>query len=244
MNINQSINLTCPIPNLKSVTGWKNIKIVECNEKLVSLSDVKSNRIKIKPIYFQNKIEGALNNCLCRESVFSLLISALDLLPKKYSFLVFDAWRPFEVQKSLFNTFKDSVFFKKPNLSEDDLLNETEKYISYPSINPKKPSPHLTGGSIDLTIIDQPGKELDMGTEFDFFGKKAKTNFFENIGLRNKKLNDSRFEIIKNNRRLLFNVMTRVGFTNYLQEWWHFDYGNQFWGSINNKTAIYGRIMA
>ena len=42
------------------------------------------------------------------------------------------------------------------------------------------------------------------------------------------------------NRRLLFNAMVDQGFTNYSEEWWHFDYGNQFWALINGVHAIYG----
>ena len=33
--------------------------------------------------------------------------------------------------------------------------------------------PHATGGTVDLTLVDENGKELDMGTEFDFFGPET-----------------------------------------------------------------------
>lgn len=31
-----------------------------------------------------------------------------------------------------------------------------------------------------------------------------------------------------------------AGFINYPEEWWHFDYGNQFWAKLAGKKAIYG----
>ena len=44
------------------------------------------------------------------------------------------------------------------------------------------------------------------------------------------------------NRRLLYHVMVSAGFTNYPDEWWHFDYGNQNWALMSGrKAAVYGR---
>jgi D-alanyl-D-alanine dipeptidase len=34
--------------------------------------------------------------------------------------------------------------------------------------------------------------------------------------------------------------MHELGFTNYPEEWWHFDYGNQFYAKIKDKAAICG----
>jgi hypothetical protein len=33
-----------------------------------------------------------------------------------------------------------------------------------------------------------------------------------------------------------------VGFTNYREEWWHFDYGNRFWAKLNGTDSIYGAV--
>ena len=34
--------------------------------------------------------------------------------------------------------------------------------------------------------------------------------------------------------------MSDQGFTAYHEEWWHFDYGDQFWGLATGRPAIYG----
>lgn len=34
--------------------------------------------------------------------------------------------------------------------------------------------------------------------------------------------------------------MTQAGFTNYPEVWWHYDFGNQFWGKITGEKAKYG----
>jgi len=79
-----------------------------------------------------------------------------------------------------------------------------------------------------------------MGTIFDDFSDRAATNYFE--GMVTEKTHDNGTSIPLHNRRLLYSIMTSVGFTNYFAEWWHFDYGNQFWAFVSaEKTAIYGQ---
>jgi D-alanyl-D-alanine dipeptidase len=37
--------------------------------------------------------------------------------------------------------------------------------------------------------------------------------------------------------------MTSVGFTNYVDEWWHFDFGDQNWAWMSGSDhAIHGKI--
>jgi D-alanyl-D-alanine dipeptidase len=81
-----------------------------------------------------------------------------------------------------------------------------------------------------------------MGTEFDAFEDNAQTRYFENMIAQGQRLSPKE-ETAAENRRLLFHVLTSVGFTNHLEEWWHYDFGNQFWGCIKKQPAIYGPIM-
>lgn len=78
-----------------------------------------------------------------------------------------------------------------------------------------------------------------MGTDFDHFGPEAATRYFEERDVAAKKAIATSDNPVAN-RRLLFNVLSQHGFTNYAEEWWHFDYGNQFWGRILSRCAIYG----
>lgn len=119
-----------------------------------------------------------------------------------------------------------------PEEDEEKLTQMTETYVSLPSTDRTKPSPHATGGAIDLSIIKEDGTFLDMGTEWDNFDINSRTSHF-----RNKN------SIVHQNRALLYGVMSKVGFTNYPEEWWHYDFGNQFWGHILNRTAIYGMVQ-
>jgi len=80
-----------------------------------------------------------------------------------------------------------------------------------------------------------------MGTPYDEFGTRANIRYFEEKIEIGERLS-SKDTIILNKKRLLFNIMIEEGFTNYPVEWWHYDYGNQFWAKIKGVNAIYGRV--
>jgi D-alanyl-D-alanine dipeptidase len=102
---------------------------------------------------------------------------------------LFDCYRPLDVQKKMFALVSNPDFVA----------------------NPKKGSIHNRGGAVDITLIDADGKELDMGTTFDFFGPEASHNY---QGFSRK---------IRKNRALLKNVMLKHHFRSFDSEWWHYN---------------------
>lgn len=179
--------------------------------------------------YWEQGIPGSLEKCYARKSVAWLLGKAQSLLPDDCRFLIYDAYRPIAVQQSLWDMYRSVVSNENPGLSADDIDKKTSHFVSKPSYNPSYPSLHNTGGAVDLTIIDKYGNPLDMGTEFDDFTEYANTAYFEHT--------DN--EIVKQNRRLLYYVMTEVGFVNLPSEWWHYEYGSKFWGYFTKNAPIY-----
>lgn len=95
------------------------------------------------------------------------------------------------------------------------------------------PPVHTTGGAVDLTILDNYGRELDMGSFFDEFTDRTYTAYYEN----------EKNVLVKNNRRLLYNIMTTVGFTNLPSEWWHYDYGDRFWAFYKKEPTLYRGVF-
>ena len=78
---------------------------------------------------------------------------------------------------------------------------------------PTKGSMHSRGGALDLTIIHLETKEeLEMGTEYDYFGREA---YWVNKNLPEETLN---------NRQLLRSTLEKHGFKTTPTEWWHFSY--------------------
>lgn len=165
------------IPNIKPIDDWKEVKIEISDEELVPLSQ--SSSFIVDPVYYLNGIKGAINECYVRKSIAEMLERASLKLPIGYKFIIWDTWRPVEVQQSLYNQYKKVLSSKHPNTIEEELLAMTQKYVALPSTDVLKPSPHLTGGSVDLSIVDDKGKLLNMGTDFDDLSNKAATRYYE-----------------------------------------------------------------
>ena len=77
--------------------------------------------------------------------------------------------------------------------------------------NPVKGSIHNKGGAVDITLETLDGVPLEMGTDFDFFVRRA---YHDNTDLPE--------EVLKN-RRLLKETMERHGFWSVRTEWWHYN---------------------
>lgn len=72
-------------------------------------------------------------------------------------------------------------------------------------------SRHNQGVAVDLTLVElASGREFDMGTPFDEFSARSHTA--------------NATGAVAANRQLLVTAMAAEGFTNYVDEWWHFSY--------------------
>lgn len=129
--------------------------------------------------------------CLLRPDAAKALVKAHKALQRKgFGLKMFDCYRPRPYQQRLWD--------KVPN----------PDYVTPPA----KGSMHSRGAAVDLTVVDKNGKELDMGTPYDFFGKEAHT---DNMNLPAQVLA---------NRRLLRDALEAVGFKGIRTEWWHFSF--------------------
>ena len=144
---------------------------------------------------------------LTRAAARALKSAANELIVKGYRLKVFDAYRPETAVKHfvLWGIEDQDIRMKPyfyPDLEKQELFSGG--YIA-------KQSSHSRGSAIDLTLLDmQTGKELDMGSPFDFFGEVSHPDY--------KGITDEQFE----NRMLLQQTMVRNGFLPMNVEWWHF----------------------
>ncbi|MDF2541835.1 MAG: exopeptidase family [Herbinix sp.] len=237
-----------PIPKLV-FPNVKEANTLESNEPLVDFYQMSKGNDRIyhaKPMYYQMGVHGACSKCYLRKTAAEKLFLAASLLPDGFKLKIYDAWRPALVQQTLYDQYY-SIQKRLPqnaHKTEEELRNITTKFISYPSKNPLFPFVHSTGGAVDLTIVNELGEELDMGTGFDDFSDKANTSHYEDSVLATElTMEKNTSHLIRNHRRLLYHIMSEAGFTNLPSEWWHYDYGDLFWGYYKEKPSIYQGIF-
>ncbi|PSJ44746.1 D-alanyl-D-alanine dipeptidase [Zobellella endophytica] len=214
------------------------LPICETDDPLVPLGLVPSP-LRVYPAYFHLGVPGALAECYVRRPVLTRLQQASRLLPAGVELVVLDGWRPLAVQQYLFDTLTGALREHYPAADQAELLARARRFVAPPSADPAAPSPHLTGGSVDVALCDSEGRLLDMGTEFDDISPWSYSAAFEAV----VKPGAREADIIEN-RRLLHSVMGRAGFTNLPSEWWHFDYGNQSWAWFSQAPqARFGPVF-
>ena len=183
----------------------------------------------LEPKYFQLGLSPTPAMYLREGIVQKLLKIQKSLAPLRLK--IWDAFRSRDVQNNIYQKYWKEFKSAHPDWDDAKLALEVGKFVSPPYQTERIP-PHATGGTVDLTLADANGDELDMGTEFDFFGPEAQPKYFETHG--------GNPEAAKN-RKNLHAAMLAEGFTSDEDEWWHFDYGNQMWAYKSNKpSAFYG----
>lgn len=217
-----------PIHVQNSWSEIKSIPVVESNETLSPIPNTES--LKQFPIYFNLNVPNSINLCVARHSVIQKLQQAADLLPTHLGLLVLDAWRSREVQQAVQAKISTKIKADYPHLNNIEQQRLLDQFVAPASSD--FISPHLTGGAVDVTLFERKtDKWLDMGADFDEPTERSYTNFYET----------QPDHPACANRRLLYSVMTKVGFSNLPTEWWHFDFGNALWADYyQQKYAIYG----
>lgn len=221
-------------------SGGKGLQFVEIKNN--TFNEQKGSELSCIEVAMQYPVMGmhhAEQRCFVRKEVYEMLLSAAGKLPAGYRLKIYDAWRPFALQQELYTVYSDLIVkkFGLGGCSEEEKKTIIEKFVSKPDEDRDIPPVHTTGGAVDLTIIGKDGNELAMGTDFDAFTEKTYTSFFE------KEEDTAENITIRNNRRLLYHVMTEAGFTNLPSEWWHYDYGDRFWAFYHQEPAIYRGVF-
>jgi len=128
--------------------------------------------------------------------------------------LVLDALRPQRVQQQLWDA-----------LAGTDL----QMYLA----DPARGSIHSFGMALDITLLDQRGNELDMGTGFDDLSELSHPDL-EPALLAAGAITQTHID----NRQLLRDAMAQAGFVGIRSEWWHYDCGDR---ELVRRT--YQRVM-
>ncbi|MBB4079357.1 D-alanyl-D-alanine dipeptidase [Lewinella aquimaris] len=154
-----------------------------------------SFRLEIRYATDSNFMERKIydcGRCFYRPAVARALAAAQAEFRKQgLGLKMFDCYRPQPYQQRLWDVMPDA------------------RYVA----NPARGSVHSRGAAADLTLIDlATGKELNMGTPYDYFGEAAYTT-----------TTDLPAQVLEN-RTILQDVLRRHGFATIRTEWWHFNF--------------------
>lgn len=132
------------------------------------------------------------------------LKKANDILRKRrldLHLVVYDAARPRTIQEQMWAVVENT---------------DLEDFVANP--NKRGGGPHNYGIAVDVTLVDCAGHPLPMGSEYDYFGDRARVDIepqlFEKGEITYRELQ---------NRKLLREIMTEAGWLTISSEWWHFN---------------------
>ena len=112
-----------------------------------------------------------------------------DLAELGLSLKIWDGFRPVSAQFKLWEVCPDPTF----------VANPTKGFSS-----------HSRGNTVDVTLVDQDGAELEMPSAFDDFSGKANRDYSDST------------KTAADHAELLEILMEKHGFDGYFDEWWHF----------------------
>ncbi len=205
---------------------------------------------------------GKASPYFVREQVLQALFKAQQSLQEQHpdwQIFIFDAYRPVAVQEFMVNhAFQEALAQQGLDLAtvtptqKAGLWEQVLKIWALPSLDPKTPPPHSTGGAVDVTLYDHNTQQLvDMGSPIDEMSMRSQPQHFAERALDShlSPAERSAAHTAAQHRQLLYDAMRSAGFQRHLGEWWHFCIGDQMWAWLtrqqqddSTEIARYGRV--
>ena len=233
---------------------YHQIPIVECGELLVQIPLELFAVESPHPYAKLGANYGEYSPYFLRQTVINNLIQAqnyLQHLHPHWYIQIFDAYRPVAVQQFMVD-YSFAQALKQQGLTEAELspnqLQEIWESVyeiwAVPSFDEKTPPPHSTGAAVDVTLVNDAGEIVDMGSPIDELSERSHPHYYTNSDHPDAPQYHA-------HRQLLHDVMLKAGFQRNPREWWHFSFGDQMWAWLYNQsnpadplTARYGRKIA
>ena len=178
-------------------------------------------RIRCLNLYLNHGFPAAVGGCYVRSEVARRLVEVVEGLPEPFGLAIFDAWRDPRLQELLYERAYNSEDPPPPG------------FVALPSDDPGTPTPHSTGGTVDLTLSWE-GTPLALGTDFDEFSELAFADALEGPSGESERVS-------RDLRRMLVSTMHSRGFVVLAREWWHFEYGTRLWSAVLDRPVRYPR---
>ena len=180
------------------------------------------NRIEVEMMYaksdnFMGEAMYDFTEAYLHPKAAKAVVKANTLLAKYHPgwrICIYDATRPMSVQQKMWDKVKGTP---------------QQNYVS----NPKNGGGlHNYGLAVDVSIIDEKGDSIDMGTKVDALTNTSHIDKEEELVAQGKITQEA-----MENRRLLRKVMQEAGFKPLRTEWWHFNYTTRADAKKNYKVV-------
>ena len=203
------------------VTG---IPVEDCGEPLIDLSTCDVTRIDGR------KTDPAGDWRQLRTGVVDRLGHAASALPRGLQLLHIEGYRPARLQARYFNAYRTQLAASRPDLDHAELHRLASRYVSPPDI-----APHSAGAAIDLTLCEDDGSEVDMGTRVNASPEESGGGCYTDAASISAEA--------RVNRGVLIAALSEAGLINYPTEWWHWSYGDRYWAlQSGSPVAKYGTV--
>ncbi|MEX0267658.1 M15 family metallopeptidase [Leptolyngbyaceae cyanobacterium UHCC 1019] len=223
------------------------IPITDCGELLVPIPLEQFAWVSPHPYLALGAPYGDRSPFFVRQTVLERLFQAQAALQKQQSgwrLQIFDAYRPLSVQQFMVDyTFKIVVAeagLDAATMTEAErqrVLEQVYEFWAPPLVDPATPPPHSTGAAIDLTLVDETGTPVEMGSDIDELSPRSYPNYFAKSIARD----EQRYHA---HRQLLCQSMEAAGFLRHPKEWWHFSFGDQLWAWLYQQSGVEGAAIA
>ncbi len=159
-----------------------------------------------------------------------------------------DALRPVSLQTRLHDELIPALLRDNhPTISDEEVAERIKDLIAIPSSDPLKPSPHATGGALDIILRYKQdtgdyveGSQVPMGHSDADTGDRILPDYFE---LNIPQTDDDK--AAQRNRRAYYAIMTGkvfgvdTGLVCNPTEWWHWGSGDQLAAKVRGDNSAY-----
>lgn len=153
--------------------------------------------------FLHEAVYQGITRAWLRPEAARMLAEASRLLKEEHpgwTLIVYDAARPLSVQRRMWQQVRGTAY---------------TNYVSNPA---NGGGLHNYGMAVDVSIADETGTPLPMGTAVDYFGPEAHTTREEDL-VKDGRITRQAYA----NRQLLRRLMRQAGFRTIPYEWWHFN---------------------
>lgn len=230
---------------------YQEVPIVECGEAIVPIPAKRFSLISPHPYENVGAPYGKKSPFFVRQGVLERLDRAQTLLQQTHpgwTIQIFDAYRPIAVQQYMVEyAFQELVqqrglvVEQLTEAERQSLMELVYEFWAVPNPDPALPPPHSTGAAVDVTLVDDSGRVVDMGSPIDELSPRSYPNHFAHS-------TDQHEQAYHALRQVLDRVMSKAGFWRHPREWWHFSFGDQLWAWLQMQdrpeqtvVAHYGR---